>query len=644
MEIEISQAIKTFFSNTSLRMVFCEAIANSLDANAENINISIEIEDYKKPSTLSIEIHDDGDGFGNDGLKRFSKLLTPKDALHKGIGRLIFLEYFNKVDISSRWESTSIEFIFDEKFDKDLLKPEYSIPGKSFSRLKFHDFKKQKIKSYNDINPIHLKDEIIREFLPKFLEFKEIDRNFKISISLNTKTENEQKSFANEIVKITPNDIPKTEKTSFEFSQLGQNITIKIDYFVNQNTYAASRLDTYLNIDKRCIPFNLFNSKIIPTYYSAFFLFSSHIFHTSSDNSRQKLILPESIDEQILFEQMREAISGIVFSKIPEIKEKNRTVIETAERKYPHLVGLFNGKTYGLIDSNNAILEAQYKFFSQQRKILECEDLNENDYNESIELSSRVLTEYILHRDKIIATMEAMDKSDPETKIHELICPRYNKFSQADVYDEIYRNNAWLLDDKFMSFRTILSEAQTLDVIKEITPHANPNEEISGRPDISLIFSGDPYQESPVDVVIVELKRKNLDYRDNSYVLFQLLERAQKLTDYCENIQRMWYYAIIDFTPELERAAKQLNFVELHSKGKVFYRETQTTRESDNKSISTPILLISFDAIINDAKSRNHTFLEILKKSIREFSNIKKQSTKEILKLSEKSTEIANSK
>ena len=263
MEIEISQAIKTFFSNTSLRMVFCEAIANSLDANAKNIYINISIEDFNTPSSLVLKINDDGHGFRSDGLDRFSKLLKPKDALHKGIGRLVFLEYFDKVNIESHWDNTKIEFIFDENFDSSLMIPYETTEKSSYSKFEFSKFKKSKIKSYNDLIPLALKNEIIKEFLPKFLEFKEHGRHFKIEISLETNQENEQKSFFNNTIIITEEDIPKTEKTSFTYRQLTDDILINIDYFVHSNTGKPSALDTYLNIDKRCIPFSLLSNKTI---------------------------------------------------------------------------------------------------------------------------------------------------------------------------------------------------------------------------------------------------------------------------------------------------------------------------------------------------------------------------------------------
>ena len=44
MQVNIKQAIRLFFSNPSLDMVFIEAIANSLDADASKISICISID------------------------------------------------------------------------------------------------------------------------------------------------------------------------------------------------------------------------------------------------------------------------------------------------------------------------------------------------------------------------------------------------------------------------------------------------------------------------------------------------------------------------------------------------------------------------------------------------------------------------
>ena len=41
MKVKLDQAVKMFFGNSSLEMVYFEAIANALDANATEIEIKI---------------------------------------------------------------------------------------------------------------------------------------------------------------------------------------------------------------------------------------------------------------------------------------------------------------------------------------------------------------------------------------------------------------------------------------------------------------------------------------------------------------------------------------------------------------------------------------------------------------------------
>ena len=52
MEIETGSAIKLFFPNPSLSLVYFEAIANALDAGATDISIEINIQSFDNPKSL----------------------------------------------------------------------------------------------------------------------------------------------------------------------------------------------------------------------------------------------------------------------------------------------------------------------------------------------------------------------------------------------------------------------------------------------------------------------------------------------------------------------------------------------------------------------------------------------------------------
>ena len=59
----------------------------------------------------------------------------------------------------------------------------------------------------------------------------------------------------------------------------------------------------------------------------------------------------------------------------------------------------------------------------------------------------------------------------------------------------------------------------------------------------------------------------------------------------------------------------------LFSKGKVFYKDFDL-KNAEGLHVPTPTTLISFDAVIEDAAARNHTFLEILKNEIKKANGV----------------------
>jgi len=347
------------------------------------------------------------------------------------------------------------------------------------------------------------------------------------------------------------------------------------------------------------------------------FLFESEIFHSNADSSRQKLVLPEGIQEARLFRVLRRELGKVLADKIPQITERNGKIKEKFEEQFPHLLGYFEADTVGLIDRDDALAIAQQRFFRVQKEILQCEKLSEAAYEKSLELSSRTLTEYILYREKIIGRMKEMTAENAEAEIHNLIVPRFKEFSQDTMSSEIYQNNAWLLDDKFMVFRTILSEKSMDAVINAIRLDGESVGD-AGRPDIAMIFSADPGDATPVDVVVVEIKKKTDEEKDNFYAVNQLLDRAGKLVEYCPNIQRVWYYAIMHINDATAFRLRQFKWTPFFSKGKVYYQEFDTPHP-DGRIIPTPTFVVSFDAIVADAECRNHTFLEILRDGMKKY-------------------------
>ncbi len=618
MDIETSGAIRLFFPNPSLTLVYFEALANALDAGATDVSINIDVQAFDKPDTLKITVSDNGDGFTDENFERFRKLLRPRDKFHKGIGRLVFLNYFARVDIDSSREKWRRTFTFKDGFEGNAPLQNLADQQEAKTTLVFSGFAKERVKSYDDLKPDALKPLLIEQFLPTLDARKREGKAFKISINLKTNESNAQKEFFPQATEITPADLPTMTKITIQDDTLDAISTIDMHYHVAPASGKGSSLVAF-SIDGRTIPANLIPPSSFPPGYLCVFLFESELFHSNADSSRQRLVLPEGTPEAHLFRVLRRELGRVLAEKIPQITERNEQTKEKFEEQFPHLLGFFEDDTVGLIDRDDALSIAQQRFFKEQKAILQSEKLSDATYEKSLEMSSRTLTEYILYRDKIITRMKEMTAGNAESEIHNLIVPRFKEYSQSSMPSEIYQNNAWLLDDKFMVFRTILSE-KNMDTVINAIRLDDESVGDTGRPDIAMIFSADPSDETPVDVVVVEIKKKTDDEKDNFYAVNQLLDRAGKLVAHCPNIQRVWYYAIMDVNDATAFRLRQFKWTPFFSKGKVYYQEFDTPHP-DGRIIPTPTFVVSFDAVIADAEGRNHTFLEILREGMKKYAD-----------------------
>ena len=617
MDIETSGAIRLFFPNPSLALVYFEALANALDAGATDVSIDIDVQAYDKPDTLKITVTDNGDGFTEENFDRFKTLLKPRDKFHKGIGRLVFLNYFDRVEVVSTRDKWQRKFVFKEGFDGNAPLQEIEQAQDAKTTLTFTGFTGARVKSYDDLKPDAIKPLLIEQFLPTLDARKRDDKAFKISISLKTIESNAQKEFFPHEVAITPDELPSMTKIAIQDDSLDAFSTIDMHYHVEPVSGKGSLLIAF-SIDGRTIPVSLISPSSFPAGYLGVFLFESEMFHSNADSSRQKLVLPEGLPVASLYRVLRREVGKVLADKIPQITEKNKKVKETFEEKFPHLLGYFEDDTVGLIERDDALDVAQQRFFQAQKQVLQCEMLTDAAYEKSLELSSRTLTEYILYREKIIGRMKAMTADNAEADIHNLIVPRFKEFSQDTLSSEIYQNNAWLLDDKFMVFRTILSE-KSMNVVINAIRLDDESVGDTGRPDIAMIFSANPSDAAPVDVVVVEIKKKTDEEKDNFYAVNQLLDRAVKLVAYCPNIQRVWYYAIMNIKDATAIRLRQFKWTPFFSKGKVYYQQFETPHP-DGRIVPTPTFVVSFDAIVADAERRNHTFLEILRNGMKKYA------------------------
>ena len=606
MKVKLSQAVKMFFGNSSLEMVYFEAIANALDANATEIEIKVFAKALNQPETLQIEISDNGEGFTDDRYTKFSKLFDVDESTHKGLGRLVYLCYFEDVKVISYFNKTAKRiFNFSEGFEEEKFKIEEVEERTSGTSIKMTDYVPQKIAKGDYIQPKKIKQRILEEFYSRLFHLKK--KGFSVKIKIESIIEGKKIDS-----QIENSDIP--EFTAIELSSR-INLFDKFDlyYSIKEVGSEDTSLIAAISVDNRTVKVDLISNENMPLGYEMVFLLYSDFFEGKIDATRQNLtISPQELKEvQTLF---RREVVSIIESFIPSIRKRNNEVKVGLVSRYPHLSGYFDADNIGYVTRTEILKKAQDEFFKEQREILDATSLSEEQFDKSLDLSSRALTEYILFRQLTIEKLKKTTDENNEAELHKLFASmrKDGRFEKKDAIDDIYRNNAWLLDDKYMTYETILSDREMGELVETITSDEETRDD--SRPDIALIFSNNPDNKLPFDVVIVELKKRGISLEENIKVITQLKKRARKLMEYYNNqIQRIWFYGIIEFNEEVEKELTD-DYIKLYSSGKMYYRETTVTI-SLTPEVKLPIgvFVWDIDAVINDADARNSAFLNLIK-------------------------------
>ncbi len=613
MKINTSNAAKLFFPNSSLEMIYFEAIANSIDANADLIEIKITIDSYSKPDSLQLEIIDNGDGFLDTNFNKFAKLLEINSEDHKGLGRLVFLNYFDKVEIASSYGTKSRAFVFSDSWDEKSKVTE-SQNDENKTILKFQNYKLEKVKKYDYLKPASIKQSLLLNFYPKFYKRKLDGKELTIKISLTTNDPNPTYDFYTDSAEIKTSQIPVLKTVAITENTLDLFEKIELFYSIKETNDTPSVI-TAICVDDRSIPMEILSKGNLPFGYELIFILYSNLFIGKVNASRQELTFDE-ISLRTVKKMFADKVTEILNQEIPKIQEQNTKTIEILEEVYPHLKGYFIEKPVGLIDRNESLQIAQQKFFNDQKEILEAQSLTDEQYEKSLTISSRILMEYILYRNLIIGKLKKIDHSNSEDDIHNVIVPMRKSFHKDTYINDLYTNNAWLLDDKYMSYTTILSDQQMEKLISNISLEEDVQAD-SKRPDIAIVFSNDPVSIPKVDVVIVELKKLGLSLERKNDIVVQLIRRATKLLHlYPNKIQRIWFYGIVDIDLEFKLLLKGLGFTELFSNDSVLYKP-QDIYLDENTKIPIGIYIQSYDAFIEDAESRNSTFLNLLKEGLK---------------------------
>jgi hypothetical protein len=562
MKINIREAIKLFFKSPSLENVFTEAIHNSIDANATKIDVAISIEALDKAKTLSLKITDNGEGFTKERYGKFCELMNVEkdDDTHKGVGRLVYLYYFDKIKVLSKYNKKQRTFTYDNDFD-DHKSDMQEIDIKEDTQetiITFENCSLERLNSYNTICPEHMRTAILHKFYPILYLLKKNNKSIEINLKLDIKTVKKGQQIGKRETRISLSDILTLNIEEVNLDMLEMFNQSEVHYSIKrQDCITDPLLITALCIDNRTYDLSDVISVENLQGYDSVFLLNSTAFNGQTDPSREFLTFN---DKRTVIKLFRDKISEIIQREIPSIKNRKEATEASLNKTYPHLIGYFEKDEIGVIDRAKSIENAQDKFIRDQKEILEATTLDEKKYDKALELSSRSLTEYVLYREKIIDRVKNITKENSEEELHNLILPKGTVLRDNTDLSNIYQNNLWLLDDKYMTYNTAMSNKSMKDIISEITQKVS-NEKDTTAPDIAIIFSDNPKDDKnediKVDVVIVELKKRGIILAKTEEVISQLRQRARKLMKYYPNkIQRIWFYGIVEFNTEFKLSLK----------------------------------------------------------------------------------------
>lgn len=606
MEVNIKQALKMFFSKSSFEMIYFEAFANALDADATEFNINISLSNYGELQNLVVSLSDNGVGFDDIRFGKFSKLFDVEEQSHKGLGRLVYLCYFDKVQIKSVFDNSRQRiFEFNDSFDKEctITEVESTLNG---SILKMSGFTGERLGKNDYINPSYIKKALLENFYMKFYKAKLAGRQINVHIKTTIGSSAIEEA-------INTAELPNFQRKVLNAKTELFN-TIELYYNVRAVALKDSNVITALSIDERTHKIDIIAEENLPLGYEMIFLLMSESFQGSVDGARMNISIPNS-DLSTIKLIFRDAIAEIVKEQFPQIDRSNKRKEKYLNDTYPHLSGYFENNDIGYSSQSDVLKKAQDKFFRDQKEILGAKELNDEQFEKSLDLSARALAEYILFRQNVIKRMQTLNAKNKEADIHNLIAPKFSEFKNENIITDLYNNNVWIFDDKFMSYYKVLSEVEMSKVIDVIT-QGEVKDNDGDRPDITLFFSENPQTENTkVDVVVVELKRLGISAEQNSIVEFQLDTRTQRLAEYYGNrIQRMWFYGIVDFDDRYRKHLINNGFKPLFSNGEMYFRSKYVYLDLDmKKSVIQNVYILDYKAMVEDASSRNSTFLKILR-------------------------------
>ena len=599
-----------------------EAIVNSLDAKATNIEITIKdmiVKDENKNDIKVIngfEIIDDGDGFTEKNVDSFFEMLSEKKEEGKlGSGRFIWLKVFDKIIIESKLPNKTIKINFCKQF-KDITYDEISeINSKKETKIVFSNVNK----AYQDKRPVNnvtwIKNKIEESILPKLLLLKKSNRKFYITIDKLAAIDQENLPILQEEeFEVKSNSFKKKEKFRLFYKIKRKDDNKQLNYYVAHGRLVKS-FTSELKINK------------LPDKASSIMLLCSGYLDKHINDDRNNFTIDmnnESTDSPIslanINEKLKVKMQKVLLRQLPEIKQKNDKTIKEAIDEEPYLASYIK-KNGAIISSKQDLIRNSKKEYEKDlennkkdfKKILKDKKIDTAEYDRIIEefkdFQLRELGRYIAYRQQIIERLKQLndDNEKIEELFHKLFMDLSTDFNNQDSKEYHYKQNMWLLDDKFMSFSYIASN-KTFNQISSILNKTKISKKDKGsdRPDLFLSFSDNETTEN-VDCLVIEIKGIGTSDDEKNKSITELANNVKTIRKQFPNIRNIYSYIITNIDETFLETINAQDFKPFLTKNEseFYYRYY----ENNNNHA----YVISSNVIAESAHFRNKVFLDLLK-------------------------------
>jgi len=599
MIVTTKQIVKKLPTNLKLLSVLNEAITNSIQANATEIEIyfyTIDnnlFGDTKKVKNVSII--DNGDGFTDDNLDSFNHYMSEyKQTLGcKGIGRFTYLTICEKVEFESYNNNKSIKFNFS--IDTEIINP-MTIENTKFqnkTKLNFINIRDREVSTDLSLEA----KEIINHFLSIFKFMVDENKNILVKLYVddvlkeNIEAKEHGSNFTDEEFTIKVRDIEESFKVSYK--QKGSSI--KGFYCADKRSVKQDGLDINFRTPK--------DKGLLFFVTSTFFDKSVNDERTDfniKDNDKNLFSLDWNVINRKLFSKIN-SISKTLGIDVEEISNKNK---KESLNSAPYLAPYIQ-KSQNMATSAGIIKEAKELFNADKEYIRNSKNEKNPDYEERLYTSNQAeLAEYIFDREKIILDikndLEDANNKTNETIIHNKIMPRR---TMSDNYTSYKENNLWLFDERFM----IYSYAHSDDTINNILGLRDSDK--NTRPDICIFTKS---KNDNKEIILIELKGSDATGEKNAGGLNELYKYTDKIKEYFEkngdNVL-IWSYLVTTFDEQTKKEIKLTPGIKktYTTKGEMFYLY--------HEGLNSIIHILTLETMVEDALGRNQLFLDILRGS-----------------------------